>query len=143
MNKTVVLLIVCLLLGACGQRGVTGATGTPGMDGSNGQDGADGRDGEPGAILTEALVEDGRCQEVAPGIYVENIDGGLFFDVYYNALCEDARGEFCDNVEPSYGSTGNFGRNKPGGAEVCWAGNTMISGERVNDSLLIRLVEFQ
>lgn len=112
------------------------------QDGTDGTDGRDGEDGEDAVLLTKKTVKTGECTEVAAGVYVENIKKGLVFDVYMNDKCQDKLGEFCDNVEPSYGSTGLLGENKPGGAEVCWADNRMLSGERVGDDLLIRVLDF-
>ncbi len=113
--------------------------GTPGQDGS---DGKDGEDGDDAVLLTQVKVEKNTCTKVADGVYVESIRNSQFFDVYSNDSCKDALGEYCDNVEPSYGSTGQFGENQRGGAEVCWAGNRMVSGEKVGDDLLIRVLDF-
>ena len=115
----------------------------PGQDGADGRDGQDGTDGNDAVILTTIPVEAGKCVKVADGIYVENIRNGLVFDVYANDQCKDKLGEYCDNVEPSFGSSGVLGENKPGGAEVCWADNRMLSGERVGNDLLIRVLDFQ
>lgn len=119
-----------------------GAPGQDGSDGKDGQDGTDGADGEDAVLLTQVKVEANTCTKVGDGLYVESIRNSQFFDVYSNDSCKDALGEYCDNVEPSYGSTGQFGENQRGGAEVCWAGNRMVSGEKVGDDLLIRVLDF-
>lgn len=111
---------------------------------SDGQDGTDGKDGQNAVILSVVKVAANKCVQVAPGVYVENIRSGNFFDVYSNDECKDSLGEFCDNVEPSQGSTGEFGDNRQGGAEVCWTSNNVqVSGSVDNNGdLLIRVLEF-
>lgn len=114
----------------------------PGLDGTDGKDGSDGKDGENAVIVTVTNVPKNSCTKVAEGLYVENIKEGRFYDVYLNDKCQDKLGEYCDNVEPSYGSTGQFGENQPGGAEVCLAGSRMVVGERVGKDLSIRVFDF-
>ena len=149
--KALTLFIVLMLLTACGEKKeivtIDGActiedTHIVCPDGSKHPLPQDGRDGADGGYLTSTVVPRNSCTEVLPGLFVESIMGGSFFDVYYNDTCSDVRGEYCDNMEPSFGSSGDFGHNKPGGAEVCWADNRMVSGERIGDDLLIRVVEF-
>lgn len=124
------------------------SNGQDGTDGSNGNDGVDGiagtdgQDGENAVILSQVKVAANSCTQVAKGIWVESIQNSTFFDVYYNSECQDAKGEFCDNVEPSEGSTGQFGENKRGGAEVCWADNVQISAEKKDKDLLVRVLDF-
>lgn len=107
-----------------------------------GQDGRDGADGEDAVMLSIHKVPNGQCVKVGEDLYVENIRSGQIFDVYMNDQCSDRLGEYCDNVEPSFGSSSVLGENKPGGAEVCWADNRMVSGERVGDDLKIRVLDF-
>lgn len=121
---------------------VAGPPGAPGQDGTDGTDGQDGQDGEDAVLLTQAKVEANTCTKVADGLYVESIRNSQIFDVYSNDKCKDSLGEYCDNVEPSFGSSGSLGENKPGGAEVCWAGNRMVTGEKVGNDLLIRVLDF-
>lgn len=118
-----------------------------GQDGSDGKDGVDGIDGQPGedaVVLTKTTVTKGSCTEVSPGIYVENIKDGKLFDVYLNDKCQDNLGEYCDNVIPSFGRSGQLNESRhPGSATVCWAGNIQISGSRQGDkSLLIYVLNF-
>ena len=114
----------------------------PGQDGRDGVDGAPGQDGEDAVMLSIYKVPKGACTKVGKNLYVENIRSGQIFDVYMNDQCSDRLGEYCDNVEPSFGSSGVLGENKPGGAEVCWADNRMVSGERIGDDLKIRVLDF-
>lgn len=109
------------------------------------RDGRDGTDGKDAVLYSEIKVEPGECTMVATGVYVENIRNGDVFDVYYNDQCKDSLGEYCDNVEPSEGSVGGqLGDNRPGGAEVCWAMQRQVSGERMSGgNLLIRVLEFR
>ena len=51
--------------------------------------------------------------------------------------------EFCDNVKPSYGSSGQFGENKRGNGTVCSFGNLLLFGEKVGNDLIIKIVEFK
>lgn len=99
----------------------------------DGQNGDDGSDGDDAANLTKVTVPANSCTKVAPGLWVENIQNGKFMDVYANDQCKDNLGEYCDNVEVSYGSTGQFGENKRGGAEVCWAGDIQVSGSKLDN----------
>lgn len=111
----------------------------------DGADGSDGKDGQNSVVLSIVKVAANKCVQVAPGVYVENIRSGNFFDVYSNDQCKDSLGEYCDNVEPSQGSTGEFGDNKQGGAEVCWTSNDVqVSGSVDNNGdLLIRVLDFE
>lgn len=79
-------------------------------------------------VLSIYNVEKGHCIEVAVNIYVENLSNGNIFDVYYNDSCSDDRGEYCDNVQTSFGSSGDYGHGGRGSSTVCWAGNTQVSG---------------
>lgn len=95
-----------------------------------GQAGQDGQDGEDGVVLLKSLVAYKSCTQVLPGIYVEAIEDGEFFDVYSNDTCDDSRGEYCDNVQTSYGSSGTYGQNEEGNGTVCWAEDNQITGKR-------------
>ena len=102
------------------------------------------QEGSDAVLLIKATVDAGQCSEIYPGVYAENINNGEFFDVYYNDMCKDSAGEYCDNVQTSYGSSGTFGSNKVGNGTVCWADDLMITGVRdVNDgSIEVRILDF-
>jgi hypothetical protein len=114
-----------------------------GQDGADGVDGADGKDGVNAVIYSQTVVDANTCTEVGNGLYVENIQQGRIFDVYFNDQCRDNLGEHCDNVAPSFGSSGQFGDGGIGSGDVCWADRRQVSGERIaNGGLLIRVLEF-
>ena len=94
-------------------------------------------------LLTETKVPNNTCTQVTQGVFVENIQNGKIFDVYSNSMCVDTSGEFCDNVKPSYGSSGQFGENKRGNGTVCSFGNLLLFGEKVGNDLIIKIVEFK
>lgn len=94
---------------------------------TNGSDGQDGQDGQDAVILTRVMAPANACTLVYPGVWVENINTGKVFDVYYNANCSDAQGEYCDNVVPVDESTGSVGQYN-GSGTVCWADNLQLSG---------------
>lgn len=115
-----------------------------GKDGQDGTNGSDGANGAPGALLSTVTVDDNQCKQILPNVWVENISGGTIFDVYYNATCADADGEYCDNVMAQYGSSGQLGSNKPGSGTHCWVDNYFISGVRLTGSQIkINIVTFQ
>jgi len=104
-------------------------TVTNGQDGTNGLDGADGQDGidgDPGLTKYSMQVPANECKQVAPDVWVENIRNGEFFDVYSNAHCEDRQGEHCDNVLPSFGSSGTFGTNGNGDGTLCSFNDSLV-----------------
>lgn len=103
-----------------------------------------GNDGKDGIVpLIQINVAAGSCTEVYPSVYVENINHGEIYDVYYNDQCTDSLGEYCDNVETSYGSSGTFGSNKKGNGGVCWADKLFITGSQEDDdSITIRVMDF-
>lgn len=105
-------------------------------------DGQDGIDGKTPIIAARTVVLANQCTEVSPGIYVENIQNGKIFDVYHNDQCADAQGEYCDNVSPSFGSSGQFGPGQPGGGDICWAENLMVSGSKDGNDLIITVIDF-
>ena len=133
--RALTLFIICLLLGACG-------IPKEGKEGASGKDGAPGIDGQSPIIVTQAKVPAGQCVEVAENIWVENIHNGAIYDVYYNDECKDSKGEYCDNVEPSFGNSGRLGPDKPGGGEHCLIETTFISGQRYGNDLSIVVMEF-
>lgn len=131
--------------GSNGSDGVDGSNGSNGQDGADGQDGKDGKDGETPLIHTKVKVAKNECKKVLDGIWVESINNGEFFDVYYNDSCKDSLGEFCDNVESSYGSSGKFGSQTKGSGSVCWANDIQISGSLDTDldELTIHAISFK
>lgn len=102
--------------------------GSNGTNGQDGKDGVDGKDGETPLIHTKVKVGKNECKKIVDGIWVESINNGEFFDVYKNDMCKDSHGEFCDNVESSYGRSGKFGSQTKGSGSVCWADDVQISG---------------
>lgn len=106
------------------------------------EDGAPGAPGQDGVILTEHKVEANTCVKLADDLYVESIRNSTVFDVYKEPGCNVEATEYCDNVEPSFGGSNPLGPNQPGGAEVCWAGKRMISGEKVGNDLLVKVLTF-
>lgn len=125
----------------CGDGDFFVEDGTPGQDGADGQDGSDGEDA---VVLTKVTAPKNSCTKVADGIWVENIQSGKLFDVYLNDNCADNKGEYCDNVIPSFGKSGSLDPDEhPGSATVCWAGDIQISGvKQSNGDLLIYLLNF-
>lgn len=119
--------------------------GNNGQDGSDGIDGVDGVDGETPLIHTKVKVAKNECKKILDGIWVESINNGEFFDVYYNDMCKDSHGEFCDNVEASYGSSGKFGSQTRGSGSVCWANDIQISGslDKSSKELTIHAISFK
>jgi len=85
------------------------------------------------------------CSPVSNGLFVESIHNSEFFDVYKDKSCQDRvngqLNEVCDNVEPSYGATGQFGSNKAGASEVCVYNNLLIFGIRNSEYLTINILE--
>ena len=128
--------------GIDGQDGQDGTNGIDGSNGADGQDGADGTDGINGVVLSDTLVLENQCTKVADGIWVQNIRSGEVFDVYSNNQCRDALGEFCDNVEPSFGTSGSVGADQDGGGEICPVNNQLVYGEKIGADLLIRVLDF-
>lgn len=119
-----------------------------GANGKNGIDGADGVDGQDGStplVHTKVVVAKNECKKILDGIWVESISNGEFFDVYYNDMCKDSHGEFCDNVESSYGRAGTFGSQTKGSGSVCWANDVQISGALDTNSkeLTIHAITFK
>ena len=151
MNK-VCLLLGFMVLTACGNakfRAISSCSiqgnqlvCTDGTSIDLPEDGAPGRDGSDGAILTEHKVPANKCVKLAEDLYVENIRNGQVYDVYEEPGCNVEATEYCDNVEPSFGGHNPLGPNQPGGAEVCWAGKRMLSGEKVGNDLHIRVITF-
>lgn len=101
-----------------GTDGNDGANGNNGVDGANGVDGKDGVNGK-NAKLTIVNVPNGSCTMVYPGLWVENIHNGEIFDTYQTPTCSDSKGEYCDNTETSYGSSGGLGKGKFGSSKTC------------------------
>ena len=83
-------------------------------------------DGEDGSVQTITTVEAGSCTQVAEGIWVQPVNGIEVFDVYSNSSCRDALGEFCDNVVPSFGNSGQTGAGEPGSGTVCFADGSLV-----------------
>lgn len=153
--KKVIYVVALLTLTACGNSSFTAVktctitdTQIVCPDGTainlpvDGQPGLPGAPGQDAVILTEHKVPANSCTKIRDGLYVESIRNSQIFDVYSNDKCKDSLGEYCDNVEPSFGSSGQLGPNQPGGGEICWAGRTMVAGEKVNNDLIIRVVDF-
>lgn len=92
-------------------------------------------------LLTQVKVPANSCTKIADGLWVESIQNSIIFDVYLNDKCADKGGEYCDNVKPSYGSTGQFGENKRGNGGVCTFESSFLFGERVGNDLIIKLLE--
>jgi len=115
-------------------------------DGEDGQDGATGQPGQDAATLTTVALPAGGCSQVGPGIWAENVRNGQLFDVYLNANCEDRDGEYCDNVIPSYGRSGQLDSDEhPGSGTVCWAGDYQISGYKTSKNskdIVIKVLDF-
>ncbi|PCI45839.1 MAG: hypothetical protein COB41_00175 [Proteobacteria bacterium] len=104
---------------------------------------SNGVDGKDSVILTTMTLEKGSCTQVMSGLYVENILSGLIFDVYSNDQCKDSLGEHCDNVETSYGSSGQFGQGSAGPSSVCWIDNIQLSGVKLsNGDILLYILDF-
>lgn len=152
MTNLVLLTTLSLVMAACGRSSFT-TIKTCYVEGEEfvcndgttvpfPEDGAPGQDGEDAVLLTEHKVEANKCVKIADDLYIENIQNGLIYDVYMEPGCNVEATEYCDNVEPSFGGRTSLGENQPGGAEVCWAGNRMISGEKVGNDLLIRVLDF-
>lgn len=96
-----------------------------------------------GTVVTTTNVETGMCEQIYPGIWAENIYSGEIFDVYMNDVCSDSLGEYCDNVQPSYGSSGDIGPNETGNGTVCLALNYMVVGKKLaNDSIDVSVIDF-
>lgn len=99
-------------------------------------------------LFSQAKVGEGECFEVYPGLFVENIKNGTLMDVYYNNLCKDDLGEYCDNVETSFGDSGTFGNNQYGAGEVCWGrdfhNGIQITGQRdlQDNSIIVNILDF-
>ena len=107
--------------------------GQDGQDGQDGVDGKDGQDGQDGVVLTTVKVKANKCTQVYNGIWVENINNGTLFDVYYNPSCSDNQGEYCDNVLPSFGISGSVDEEEHAGSgTTCWADNVEIQGYKNN-----------
>ena len=98
---------------------------------------------DDGTVVTKVYSPANSCTEVAEDLYVENI-GNSVFDVYYNDECKDSLGEYCDNVIPSYGSSGIVdSRHHPGSATVCWAEGKRLSGYKIDsDGITIVIEDF-
>ena len=134
--------------GADGKDGVDGVDGADGQDGADGKDGKDGADGSDGsdaeaAVVTKVNVLANQCTQILPNVWVQNINNGSVFDVYYNPNCADNQGEYCDNVIPSYGSNGSVTPGE-GSATVCVFDNFLIVGQVINNAgdLRITSIEF-
>jgi len=91
--------------------------------------------------LTEVSVKGNSCTKIIEGLWVESIQNSTIFDVYLNENCTDSQGEYCDNVKPSYGSSGQFGENKRGNGTVCTFDKAFLFGEKVGNDLNIKLLE--
>lgn len=106
----------------------------------NGKDGVNGADS---SIVTRSTVDVAECKEIYQGVYAEYIDGGNFFDVYYNDSCSDSLGEYCDNVKTSYGSSGTFGKDGYGSGDVCLANDLIVIGGKNDlDQIEITVIKF-
>jgi len=133
------------LQGADGAIGPQGPAGQAGEQGPSGQDGADGQDA---ANLTTVTLAKGSCSSIYPGIYAQNLSSGYVFDVYtsVSSTCSDYDGgEVCDNVATSFGADNNppVGNGYPGGGDVCWHGNILLSGARqANGDIKVYILEF-
>jgi hypothetical protein len=111
----------------------------------DGKDGENGEDGKTPLMHTKTTIGKNECKKVLDGIWVESINNGEFFDVYSNDVCSDSLGEFCDNVEASYGSSGTFGSQKRGSGSVCWADDVQISGSlnKTTKELTIHAISYK
>lgn len=160
--------------GKTGNTGATGAKGDKGDKGDAGNDGNDGvgiksssvdskghlileytngntvdvgkvvgDDGKDAVIYSTVKVNKNACTQVAKDIWVENINGQVF-DVYYNSQCKDSKGEFCDNVLPSFGSSGTVDSSEhPGSGTTCWADNVQVQGYRqTNGDIVIKMMDY-
>ena len=127
----------------CGDGDLLIEDGSDGQNGADGIAGADGQDGSDAVILTTVNAPKNKCTKVYQGIWVENIQSGRVFDVYVNDKCSDSLGEFCDNVEPAYGSNGSISPGQ-GAASVCWAGSSIqLSGvKKSNGDITIYILDF-
>lgn len=155
--KLPLLSLACLIcLPACGDQyslgkkktyplclqGPKGDPGQDGIDGKKGAQGAPGEDGQDAAVLLKKLAKANRCTSILPGMYIENIQNGEVFDVYFNDSCDDSQGEYCDNVVPSEATTGKVDQYR-GSGTVCWADNYQISGvKQTNGDILVYILEF-
>lgn len=134
--------------GKQGPKGDTGAQGEQGKKGDKGDQGIAGKDGEDGedaVILTTVKVNSNSCTQVYKDLWIENINGGDVFDVYYNNQCKDSLGEWCDNVLPSFGASGSVDADKHAGSgTTCWANNIQVQGSRVDNTgdIVIRIMDF-
>jgi len=143
--------------GDTGKTGATGQKGDKGDSGLNGQDGAKGDKGDvgekgdkgdkgdKGVVVTTVKVKYNKCTQVDQNLWVENIHGDIY-DVYSNANCRDSQGEYCDNVAPSFGSSGSIDKNHhEGSATVCWAKDVRVSGYLSDDNsgdMIIKVENF-
>ena len=84
------------------------------------------------------------CTQVDDNIWVQAHDLGENYDVYFNENCRDAQGEFCDNVAPSFGNSGEF-NSLSGSATICPAGkNKKVYASRDDEgNLSVRVETFE
>lgn len=154
-----IFLCLLLFLTACGDKAsyttprgctvdkVDDATHISCPDGTNivvedGKDGENGQDGEDAVNLTKVTAPKNSCTQVGEGLYVENINNGSVFDVYYNSQCSDSLGEYCDNVVPAEPTVGQVDQYN-GSGTVCWAGDIMLSGVvQDNGDIEVYLLDF-
>lgn len=142
MKKMLVLLFVTLFILSCGisRTEYVEVIGPPGQDGAPGQDGRDGKDA---ALLIKKMAPANSCTNILPGIWVENIQNGRVFDVYFNQNCADAQGEYCDNVVPVEAATGSVNPGQ-GSGSLCWAGNYQFSGVlQDNGDIMVYVLMFE
>jgi len=124
------------------------ANGDDGKDGADGADGQDGKDGKDAAILSIVKVEANSCTQVAKDLWVQNINSGEVFDVYYNEHCADAQGEFCDNLSPSYAEHNNgqvIHDSVKGSGTTCWAKSRQITGHKDHEDdtyIMVHILDF-
>lgn len=113
--------------GAKGDAGQKGDKGDKGDVGQKGDTGAKGDKGDAGVVLSTVKVNKNTCTQIAYDLWAENINGDVV-DVYSNASCDDNKGEYCDNVRPSYGVHGSIDKEHGrGSGTICWADDRKIS----------------
>lgn len=155
--------------GAVGAKGEQGASGKNGAAGTNGKsctvestaqgvsikcedgttatvlNGKNGTTGKDNVAITTVKVKLGDCTQVYKGVWVENIEGKVF-DVYYNQYCDDSKGEYCDNVLPSFGHSGDVDNKYHGGSgTTCWADNIQLQGrkdQKPSTDIFVKIMDF-
>lgn len=95
--------------------------------------------------ITKTELNLNGCQAISHGLFVEVIRNGEIFDVYTDSSCSDRKNgilnEVCDNVQPSFGNSGQLGFNKPGSSTVCPYENKLIYGHILDNILTISVLE--